>query len=179
MKLFSKAAGVIAAALLITGGVVPVAQSQPNQVVTPEQQDSYIQQFHHEGDTPPVVDGVGGYTDAEIAEIHDAIQQAQESGAPNDKLIPGEMWSDKVELPATIDKAAADEAEIAIAQQQSQPQARALAAARVKLFGRHLIKYVVLSWSAIFSKAHSLVGCCCLVRIKHSILMGRGIVSGL
>ncbi|WP_260680145.1 LGFP repeat-containing protein [Corynebacterium glutamicum] len=39
------------------------------------------------------------------------------------------MWSDKVELPATIDKAAADEAEIAIAQQESQPQARGLATA--------------------------------------------------
>nr|WP_231107855.1 hypothetical protein [Corynebacterium glutamicum] len=55
------------------------------------------------------------------------------------------MWSDKVELPATIDKAAADEAEIAIAQQQSQPQARGLAALRrVRRFGRRLIRSVVL-----------------------------------
>lgn len=110
-------------------GVVPVAHSQALQVVTPEQQDAYVQQFHHEGDTPPVVDGLGGYTEEEVAEIHEAIRQAQESGAPNDELIPGQMWSDKVELPSTIDKAAADEAEIAIAQQQSQPQARGLAAA--------------------------------------------------
>lgn len=115
--------------LLVTGGMAPVAQGQALQVVTPEDQDAYVQQFHHEGDTPPVVDGVGGYTEQEIAEIHEAIRQAQESGAPKDELIPGEMWSDKVELPATIDKAAADEAEIAIAQQQSQPQTRALAAA--------------------------------------------------
>ncbi|AST21844.1 hypothetical protein KIQ_002120 [Corynebacterium glutamicum ATCC 14067] len=129
MKLFSKAAGVIAAALLVTGGIAPVAQGQALQVVTPEDQESYVQQFHHDGDTPPVVDGVGGYTEEEIAEIHEAIRQAQDSGAPNDELIPGQMWSDKVELPATIDKAAADEAEIAIAQQQSQPQARGLAAA--------------------------------------------------
>lgn len=129
MKLFSKAAGVFATALLITGGVAPVAQGQALQVVTPEDQDAYVQQFHHEGDTPPVVDGVGGYTEQEVAEIHEAIRQAQDSGAPKEELIPGQMWSDKVELPATIDKAAADEAEIAIAQQQSQPQARTLAAA--------------------------------------------------
>lgn len=94
-------------------------------MVTPEQQESYVQQFHHDGDTPPVVDGVGGYTEQEVAEIHEAIRQAQESGTPKDELIPGEMWLDKVELPATIDKAAADKAEIAIAQRQSQPQARA------------------------------------------------------
>ncbi|ALC05187.1 hypothetical protein CDES_03675 [Corynebacterium deserti GIMN1.010] len=117
------------AALLVAGGIAPVAQGQALQVVTPEQQESYVQQFHHEGDTPPVVDGVGGYTEQEIAEIHEAIRQAQESGTPNEELIPGEMWSDKVELPSTIDKAAADEAEIAIAQQQAQPQARGLAAA--------------------------------------------------
>lgn len=129
MKLFSQAAGVIAAALLVAGGIAPVAQGQASQVVTPEDQDAYVQQFHHEGNTPPVVDGVGGYTEQEIAEIHEAIRQAQESGAPNEELIPGEMWSDKVELPVTIDKAAADEAEIAIAQQQSQPQTRGLAAA--------------------------------------------------
>ena len=129
MKLFFKAAGLLATALLITGGVAPVAQGQALQVVTPEDQDAYVQQFHHEGDTPPVVDGVGGYTEQEVAEIHEAIRQAQESGAPKEELIPGEMWSDKVELPATIDKAAADEAEIAIAQQESQPQARGLATA--------------------------------------------------
>ena len=57
MKLFSKAAGVFATALLITGGVAPVAQGQASQVVTPEDQDAYVQQFHHEGNTPPVVDG--------------------------------------------------------------------------------------------------------------------------
>lgn len=39
-----------------------------------------------------------------------------------------------MELPSTIDKAAADEAEIAIAQQQSQPQARGLAAAACQTF---------------------------------------------
>lgn len=57
MKLFSQAAGVIAAALLVAGGIAPVAQGQASQVVTPEDQDAYVQQFHHEGNTPPVVDG--------------------------------------------------------------------------------------------------------------------------
>lgn len=43
MKLFSKAAGIIAAALLVTGGIAPVAQGQALQVVTPEDQESYVQ----------------------------------------------------------------------------------------------------------------------------------------
>lgn len=114
-------------------------------MVTPEQQESYAQQFHHEGDTPPVVDGVGGYTEQEVAEIHEAIRQAQESGAPNDELIPGQMWSDKVELPSTIDKAAADEAEIAIAQQHpNHRRGVLLRLRRVRRFGRRLIRFVVL-----------------------------------
>ncbi|AGT06264.1 putative secreted protein [Corynebacterium glutamicum MB001] len=128
MKLFHRAASVVAAALLGTGAIAPVVQSQPDQTVTLDHQEAYIQEFHRGGDRPPIVDGVGGYSDEEVAQIHEAIRQAYVSGEPHDELVPGEMWSDKIDLPATIDKAAADEAEIKIAQQQSGSQARALAA---------------------------------------------------
>lgn len=78
--------------------------------------------------TPPVVDGVGGFNEDEIAEFQDKVRQAEASGPPQDEIIPGQMWSDKVGLPEGVNKAEADEAEVTIAREQSQPQTMSLRA---------------------------------------------------
>ncbi|WP_143336673.1 LGFP repeat-containing protein [Corynebacterium pacaense] len=129
MKLRRRATGILTAALMIAGITAPVASAQAERVITPEQHDAYVQEFQQDPVRPPVVDGVGGYTDDEVAEIQEAIRQAENSGPPKDELVPGEMWSDKVDLPARVDKATADESEIKLSQERSRPQARGLAAA--------------------------------------------------
>ena len=112
----------------------PVAQAQAERIVAPEERDAYVQEFFQDGDVTPVVDGSGGLTDAEIEAFHQAVRDAQQSGPLNDEIIAGEMLSDKIILPPQVDKATSDEAEVAVAQQQSQTQTFATTAATCQYF---------------------------------------------
>lgn len=121
----------------------PVATAQTERVVAPEEQDAYVAEFHYDPNDPPVIDGVKGLTEEEIAEVQEKIRQAQASGPPQDEIIPGEMWSDKVGVPEGFDKAEADQSEVAIAEEQSQPQARTFMATAERCQSFWLIPYQV------------------------------------
>ncbi|MDO5671019.1 MAG: hypothetical protein Q4G50_13595 [Corynebacterium sp.] len=95
-----------------------VATAQAERTIAPEDIDAYIKEFHQDPITPPVVDGVGGVTDAELAAYHEKVRATQAAGDPETELVPGEMWSDTVGLPAGVNKTDADAAEIAIATEQ-------------------------------------------------------------
>lgn len=134
MKLARKSLSFAAVALISVGLMSPVAQAQAERIVAPEEQDAYVQEFFQDGDVTPVVDGSGGLTDAEIEAFHQAVRDAQEAGPLNDEIIAGEMLSDKIILPQQVDKATSDEAEVAVAQQQSQTQMFATTAATCQHF---------------------------------------------
>lgn len=119
-----KLVGALASTLIAVGLLSPVATAQSERIIAPEDRDTYVSEFQYDANNPPVVDGVGGLTEAEIAEIQDKIQQAEASGPPQDEIIPGRMWSDKVGIPEGYDKTEADRSEVAIATEQSHPQAR-------------------------------------------------------
>lgn len=138
-----KVVGAFAATLMATGLMSPVASAQSERVVPPEERDSYVTEFQYDADNPPVVDGVGSLTDEEIAEVQDKIRQAEASGPPQDEIVPGQMWSDKVGVPEGYDKAEADRAEVAIAKEQSQPQARTLLATAERCKSFWLIPFKV------------------------------------
>lgn len=112
----------------------PVAQAQAERIVAPEDQDAYVQEFYQDGDVTPLVDGSGGLTDADIEAFHQAVRDAQQAGPLNDEIVDGEMLSDKIILPPQIDKATSDEAEVAVANQQDQPQMLASRAATCQRF---------------------------------------------
>lgn len=95
-----------------------VATAQAERTIAPEDIDAYVAEFEQDPHVTPVVDGVGGISDAELAEYHELVRATQEAGNPETELVPGEMWSDTVGLPPSVDKADADAAEIAIATEQ-------------------------------------------------------------
>ena len=134
MRLARKSLSFAAVALISVGLMSPVAQAQAERIVAPEEQDAYVQEFFQDGDVTPVVDGSGGLTDAEVEAFHQAVRDAQQAGPLNDEIIAGEMLSDKIVLPPQVDKATSDEAEIAVAQQQAQPQTFATTAATCQYF---------------------------------------------
>lgn len=107
---------------MILDALAPAANTKAEKMVTPEQHDAYVQEFQQDPERGPVVDGVGGYTDEEVAEIQEAIRKAEGTVPPKDQLTPGEMWSDKVNLPQCIDKKTADESKIKVAQEQLSPE---------------------------------------------------------
>ncbi len=117
---------VLASAVAVMGLLPAVASAQSERIVTPEERDDYVAEFYVDPDNPPVIDGVRGFTEAEIDEYRDKARQAEASGPPQDEITPGEMWSDKVGLPEGVDKAEADQSEVAIAREQSQPQTMSL-----------------------------------------------------
>lgn len=92
-----------------------VATAQADRTIAPEEIDAYVAEFQKDPVIPPVVDGVGGATDAELATYHDLVRATHAAGDPETEQVPGEMWSDTVGLPTGVDKADADAAEIAIA----------------------------------------------------------------
>ena len=126
----------IAAAMLVMGLAPPFASAQSERVVAVEDRDAYVEEFNYDPDAPPVIDGVKGLTEAEVAEYKEKIRQAEASGPPQDEIVAGQMWSDKVGLPEGVDKADADQSEVAIAKERAQPQTRSLraAAAQCKTF---------------------------------------------
>lgn len=73
-------------------------------------------------ENPPLsVDGVGGYSEEEVAEIQEffrTVEQNIDETTAQETLTPGEMWSDSIELPDAVDKAEADQAELMIAEEQ-------------------------------------------------------------
>lgn len=138
-----KLIGAFAATMVGVGLMSPVATAQTERVVAPEEQDAYVAEFHYDPNDPPVIDGVKGLTEEEIAEVQETIRQAEASGPPQDEIIPGEMWSDKVGVPEGFDKAEADQSEVAIAREQSQPQARTLMATAERCQSFWLIPYKV------------------------------------
>lgn len=106
------------AALIMIGGIPAVATAQTERTIAPDDIDAYVAEFEQDPHVTPVVDGVGGISDAELAEYHELVRATQEAGNPETELVPGEMWSDTVSLPPSVDKADADAAEIAIATEQ-------------------------------------------------------------
>ncbi|GAB3693485.1 LGFP repeat-containing protein [Corynebacterium nasicanis] len=98
-----------------------VATAQAERTITPEDIDSYVAEFQQDPDVTPVVDGVGGISDSELAAYHEMVRATQAVGDPETELVPGQMWSDTVGLPAGVDKTDADAAEIAIAVEQDTP----------------------------------------------------------
>lgn len=119
----------IAAAMLAIGLAPPFASAQSERVVAVEDREAYVEEFNYDPNDPPVIDGVKGLTETEIAEYKQKIRQAEASGPPQDEIVAGQMWSDKVGIPEGVDKADADQSEVAIAKEQAQPQARSLRAA--------------------------------------------------
>lgn len=119
----------IAAAMLAMGLAPPFASAQSERVVTVEDREAYVEEFNYDPDDPPVIDGVKGLTEAEVAEYKVKIRQAVASGPPQDEIVAGHMWSDKVGIPEGVDKADADQSEVAIAKEQTQPHTRSLRAA--------------------------------------------------
>lgn len=95
-----------------------VATAQADRTIAPEEIDAYVAEFQQDPVIPPVVDGVGGVTDAELAAYHDLVRATHAAGDPETEQVPGEMWSDTVGLPTGVDKTDADAAEIAIATEQ-------------------------------------------------------------
>ena len=73
-------------------------------------------------DLPPLsVDGVGGYSEEEVAEMQEffrTVEQNIDETTAQETLTPGEMWSDSIELPDAVDKEDADQAELMIAEEQ-------------------------------------------------------------
>lgn len=138
-----KLVGALAAAITAVGLLPAVATAQPEQIVAPQDRDAYVTEFHYDPSNPPVIDGVKGPTDKEITEVQDKIRQAEASGPPQDEIIPGQMWSDKVGVPEGYDKAEADRSEVAIAKEQSQPQARTLMATAERCKSFWLIPFKV------------------------------------
>ena len=127
----------IAAAMLVMGLAPPFVSAQSECVVAVEEREAYVEEFNYDPDDPPVIDGVKGLTEAEVAEYKEKIRQAEASGPPQDEIVAGQMWSDKVGLPEGVDKAKADQSEVAIAKERAQPQARDFqaAATQCKTFG--------------------------------------------
>lgn len=123
-----KLAGALASAVAVLGLLPAVANAQPERVVAPEESDDYVTEFYVDPANPPVIDGVPTLTEDEIDEYRDKILQAEASGPPQDEIVPGQMWSDKVGLPEGVDKAEADQSEVTIARDQSQPQTMSLQA---------------------------------------------------
>ena len=119
----------ITAAMLAMGLAPSFASAQSERVVAVEDREAYVEEFEYDPDDPPVIDGVKGLTEAEVAEYKEKIRQAEASGPPQDEVVPGHMWSDKVGIPEGVDKTEADQSEVAIAKEQAQPQARSLRAA--------------------------------------------------
>ncbi|MDO5668924.1 MAG: hypothetical protein Q4G50_02855 [Corynebacterium sp.] len=95
-----------------------VATAHADRAIAPEEIDAYVAEFQQDPVIPPVVDGVGGVTDAELAAYHDLVRATHAAGDPETEQVPGEMWSDTVGLPTGVDKTDADAAEIAIATEQ-------------------------------------------------------------
>jgi uncharacterized protein with LGFP repeats len=118
----------LASTVTAIGLLSPVASAQSERIVAPEERDAYVTEFHVDPDNPPVIDGVRGFTEAEINEYRDKARQAEASGPPQEEITPGQMWSDKVGLPEGADKTEADESEVAIAREQSQQQTMGLRA---------------------------------------------------
>ncbi|MDO5507256.1 MAG: hypothetical protein Q4F64_02855 [Corynebacterium casei] len=115
--------------MLAIGLAPPFASAQSERVVAVEDREAYVEEFNYDPNDPPVIDGVKGLTETEIAEYKQKIRQAEASGPPQDEIVAGQMWSDKVGIPEGVDKADADQSEVAIAKEQAQPQARSLRAA--------------------------------------------------
>ncbi|MDK4338755.1 hypothetical protein QPX51_01925 [Corynebacterium pseudodiphtheriticum] len=73
-------------------------------------------------ENPPLsVDGVGGYSEEEVAEMQEffrTVEQNIDETTAQETLTPGEMWSDSIELPDAVDKEDADQAELMIAEEQ-------------------------------------------------------------
>ena len=107
----------IAAAMLAIGLAPPFASAQSERVVAVEDREAYVEEFNYDPNDPPVIDGVKGLTETEIAEYKQKIRQAEASGPPQDEIVAGHMWSDKVGLPEGVDKADADQSEVAIAKE--------------------------------------------------------------
>lgn len=95
-----------------------VAIAQADRTVTPDEIDAYVAEYEQDPHVTPVVDGVGGVSDTELAAYHDLVRATQAAGEPETSLAPGEMWSDTIGIPADVSKADADAAEIAIATEQ-------------------------------------------------------------
>ena len=170
-----KLVAVLAAALVFTGSMSPVASAQSERVVPPEERDAYVTEFQYNAATPSVVDGVGGLTDEEVAEIQETIRQAEASGPPQDEIIPGEMWSDKVGVPEGFDKAEADQSEVAIAKETSQSQARGFQTTAERCRSFWLIPYKVCGeiLIATSSWAGKTVGSCFLLSTRRAIRTGK------
>lgn len=134
MRLARKSLSLVAAALMSVGLMSPVSQAQAERIVVPEEQDAYVQEFFQDGDVTPLVNGSGGLTDADIEAFHQAVRDAEQADPLNDEIIAGEMLSDKIILPPQVDKATSDEAEVAVAKQQAQPQTLATTAATCHRF---------------------------------------------
>ncbi|MGO2693845.1 LGFP repeat-containing protein [Corynebacterium casei] len=115
--------------MLAIGLAPPFASAQSERVVAVEDREAYVEEFNYDPDDPPVIDGVKGLTEAEVAEYKEKIRQAEASGPPQDEIAPGHMWSDKVGIPEGVDKAEADHSEVAIAKERAQPQSHSLRAA--------------------------------------------------
>ncbi|WP_126268762.1 hypothetical protein [Corynebacterium alimapuense] len=81
----------LASAVAVMGLLPAVASAQSERIVTPEERDDYVAEFYVDPDNPPVIDGVRGFTEAEIDEYRDKARQAEASGPPQDEITPGEL----------------------------------------------------------------------------------------
>ena len=59
-----------------------VATAQADRTIAPEEIDAYVAEFQQDPVIPPVVDGVGGVTDAELAAYHDLVRATHAAGDP-------------------------------------------------------------------------------------------------
>ncbi len=148
MRTWKKMVAILAATLM-TGGLVPaVAHAQAERIVAPEERDAYVAEFEQDPVVPPVVDGVGGITDEELAAFHDMVRATEAAGEPQPDIVDGQMWSDTVGLPLGVEKADADLAEVQIASEQAHPSLLAVTPAstrcRTFLFSPHQVCGAIL-----------------------------------
>lgn len=119
---------------------IPFMQSQSEQAVPPEAgmvsqwpstpspdeahapviEDPKVEESFTDGEKTASIDGAGGYTDEQIAEMQAWVQKTLDGGPPEQELRPGEMWSDQIGLPPNVSKEEADQAEIQIAEEKSE-----------------------------------------------------------
>lgn len=66
----------IAAAMFAIGLAPPFASAQSERVVAVEDREAYVEEFNYDPNDPPVIDGVKGLTETEIAEYQEKIRQA-------------------------------------------------------------------------------------------------------
>lgn len=90
--------------------------------------DAYVEEFSYDPNDPPVVGGVQVLSESEMADYREKIERAEEAGPPQERVVPGRMWSDKVGVPRGVTKAEADSSEVALAQDLSRSQARGFGA---------------------------------------------------